>query len=76
MKITFEVDITPDEVQELFEGNMESLQRALLELFMRQMPKVTSPDQDMISFWQSMAERSTAMFEQYQQAMTGKSSNK
>ena len=73
MKITFEVDITPEEVQELFKGNMDSLQRALIELFMRQMPKATVPDNDIMSFWQSMAERSSEMFEQYQKVMTGAS---
>ncbi len=66
MKFNVELDITPAEVKELFEGNMDVLQRSLVELFMGQMSQVKSPSADMVSFWQSMAEKSTAMFEQYQ----------
>lgn len=71
MKFNLELDISPDEVKELFEGNMEVLQRSLAELFMRQMAgKVQSPNTDMVSFWQSMAEQSKSMFEQYQKSMS------
>lgn len=79
MKINFEVDITPEEVKELFEGNMDVLQKAMLEMFMRQMSHVKTPDNDMVAFWQSMAERSNDIFKQYQDAMRGgkpKDSNK
>lgn len=63
MKFNVELDITPTEVKELFEGNMDVLQRSLVELFMGQMSKVKSPSPDMVSFWQSMAEKNTSMFE-------------
>lgn len=71
MKINVEVDITPDEVKELFEGNMDVLQRSLIELFMRQMAQSTSPDPEHMSFWKSMSEQSSDMFEQYKKAMMG-----
>lgn len=68
MKFNIELDITPEEVKELFEGNMEVLQRSIVELFMGQMSQAKAPSHDMVSFWQSMAEKSTSMFEQYQGA--------
>lgn len=71
MKIQLEVDITPAEVKELFEGNVELLQRSLIELWMRQMAQTKSPDKSMASFWQAMAEQSSAMFQEYQNAMSG-----
>ncbi len=71
MKFNLELDISPDEVKELFEGNVEVLQRSLVELFMRNMTvNAKSPSTDMVSFWQSMAEQSTSMFEQYQKNMS------
>lgn len=70
MKINFEVDITPEELKELFEGNMDVLQRGLTELFVKQMSQVKTPDNNVMAFWQSMAEKSTDMFEQYQKAMS------
>ncbi len=70
MKFNVELDITPAEVKELFEGNMDVLQRSLVELFMGQMSQVKSPSADMVSFWQSMSEKSTSMFEQYQNTMS------
>lgn len=71
MKFNIELDITPAEVKELFEGNMDVLQRSIVETFMRQMSNVqSSPNGDLVSFWQSMAEKSTEMFEQYQKAMS------
>ncbi|MFL0801671.1 MAG: hypothetical protein K6L81_12305 [Agarilytica sp.] len=70
MKFNIELDITPEEVKELFEGNMDVLQRSLVELFMRQMSHAKPPSADMMTFWQSMAEKSTSMFEQYQNAMS------
>lgn len=77
MKISFEVDITPEEVKEVFDGNMESLQRSLIELFVRQMSHTDkAPSNNMMSFWRAMAEQSTSMFNQYQQDMTGGSSSK
>ncbi len=71
MKISFEVDITPEEVKELFEGNMDVLQRALMELFVKQMSQVKTPNNTVMAFWQMMSEKSTDMFEQYQKAMSG-----
>ncbi len=72
MKFNVELDISPAEVKELFEGNMDVLQRSIVETFMRQMSNVqSSPSGDLVNFWQSMAEKSTAMFEQYQKAMSG-----
>ncbi len=71
MKFNIELDISPEEVKELFEGNMEVLQRSLVEFFMRHMTaNAKSPSNDMMSFWQSMAEQSTSMFEQYQKSMS------
>ncbi|MFL0810664.1 MAG: hypothetical protein K6L76_09635 [Agarilytica sp.] len=71
MKLNFEVDISPEEVKELFEGNMDVLQRSLVEFFMSHMTNTSSPSGDMMKFWQNIAEQSTSMFEQYQNTMTG-----
>jgi len=75
MKINLEVDISPEEVKELFEGNMEMLQRSLAELFVRQVSQVKTVDNNVAAFWQSMAEKSTEMFEQYQKNMSGGTSS-
>ncbi len=77
MKISFEIDITPEEVKEIFDGNMEVLQRSLMELFMRQMANTDkAPSNTMMAFWQSMAEQSASMFQQYQHDITGGSPKK
>lgn len=68
MKIKIEVDMTPQEVLELFEGNVESLQKAMINLFLQSVPKAGSKDANIMEFWQDMAEQSQKMFEQYQKS--------
>lgn len=66
MKIKVEVDMTPQEVLELFEGNVESLQKAMINLFMQSVPQAGAGDSNIMEFWQNMAKQSQKMFEQYQ----------
>lgn len=70
MKIKIEVDMTPQEMLELFEGNVESLQKAMINLFMQSVPKAGSTDSNVMEFWQTMAKQSQKMFEQYQKNFT------
>lgn len=70
MKIKIEVDMTPQEMLELFEGNVESLQKAMINLFMQSVPQAGSTDSNVMEFWQSMAKQSQKMFEQYQKNFT------
>jgi hypothetical protein len=82
VKVTFELDITPKEVLELFEGNVEGLQKAMMELFLKKMPPMMNAtsaktgENSMMEFWQAMAEKSTSMFEQYQKPTTSPSKTK
>lgn len=70
MKIKIEVDMTPQEMLELFEGNVESLQKAMINLFMQSVPQAGSTDSNVMEFWQTMAKQSQKMFEQYQKNFT------
>lgn len=70
MKINIEVDMTPQEMLELFEGNVESLQKAMINLFMQSVPQAGSTDSNVMEFWQTMATQSQKMFEQYQKNFT------
>lgn len=70
MKIKIEVDMTPEEMLELFEGNVESLQKAMINLFMQSVPQADSADSNVMEFWQTMAKQSQKMFEQYQKNFT------
>lgn len=66
MKIKFEVDVTPEEVLELFEGNTEALQKAMITYFLKSVPTSKGSEQDMFKFWQTMAEKSSEMFNSFQ----------
>lgn len=74
MKINVEVDISPQELQELFQGNMEMVQKAILDMLVKNSAKPSMPDNEMLNFWQSMAEKSAAMFEHYQRGYGGSDS--
>lgn len=76
MKIKFEVDVTPEELLELFEGNTETVQKAFIQLFMRQMSGAAVPENAVVEFWKSVLDKNTTLFEQYQNAMSGGSSAK
>ena len=65
MKVKIEVDLTPKEMLELFEGNIESLQKAMLKMMM-QTTGDTAGGNNALEFWQTMAQKSQEMFEQYQ----------
>lgn len=71
MKLHFELDITPQEVLALFDGNVETLQRAFAEFLLKQMTQSPPADNAMAAFWQAMSERSGDMFKYYQAAMSG-----
>ena len=72
MKIKFEVDISAEEALELFEGNTESLQKAMVSFFIKSMSESPKNDNEALKFWQMMAERSGEMFEQYTNMMSPK----
>lgn len=73
MKIKFEVDISAEEALELFEGNTESLQKAMVAFFIKSMSESKKSDNEAMKFWQLMSEKSGDMFEQYAKMMTPKS---
>lgn len=75
MKLSFELDITPEEVLQLFDGNVEALQRSIVELLMKQMTHSKTADNSMMAFWQAMSERSSDIFKQYQANMSGATSS-
>ena len=64
MKVKIEVDLTPQEMLELFEGNIETLQKAMLNIMLQGAGSGT--DKNGLEFWQTMARKSQEMFEQYQ----------
>lgn len=76
MKIKCEIDLTPEELLKLFEGNTEALQKAFLTNVMQTMsagfkpPETGGKDNDVAKFWQLMAEKSNTMFEQYKNMMS------
>jgi len=76
MKIKCELDVSPEELLTLFDGNMESLQRVMLELLMKHTAKPHEANESVAAFWQTMSEKSTDMFEQYQQAMNNLAATK
>lgn len=69
MKITCEIDVTPEELLELFEGNAETLQKAMMEMLLKTMSVSKQPENDAMKFWQLMSEKSDEMFEQYKSMM-------
>lgn len=71
MKIKLEMDISPEELLELFAGNQELLQQAMLKLFKQSMPQSAASEANVLEFWQSMAKRSQEMFDQYQKDFNG-----
>ena len=56
---------------ELFEGNIEALQKAMLAM-MKQASGETSVENNVLEFWQNMAQKSQEMFEQYQKNFKSK----
>ncbi|ABD80587.1 hypothetical protein [Saccharophagus degradans] len=80
MKIKMEIDISPQEVLELFEGNVESLQKAMLGTIAHSYDQAVKNNdfqpQQIFDFWQGMAEKSQAMFTEYSQAAAKKSDDK
>lgn len=61
MKIKMEIDISPQEVLELFEGNVESLQKAMLGTIAHSYDQAVKNNdfqpQQIFDFWQGMAEK-------------------
>ena len=75
MKVTMEVDISPQEVLELFEGNVESLQRALLAGMMQMSEKAMKdnglqPNQ-FYDYWKQAAEAGQNFFKDSSGKKTG-----
>lgn len=74
MKIKMEIDISPQEVLELFEGNVESLQKAMLGTIAHSYDQALKNNefqpQQIFDFWQGMAEKSQTMFNEYSQKAT------
>ena len=68
MKIKVEADITPKELLELFEGNIDALQKAMLNMLLQTMPKAGVGENNAVEFWKMMAQKSQDMFEQYQKS--------
>ncbi|VUD69034.1 hypothetical protein TDB9533_04398 [Thalassocella blandensis] len=72
MKLKCELDITAEEALELFEGNTENLQKAMVAFFIKSMSESKKNDNEAMRFWQLMAEKSGDMFDQYAKMMTPK----
>lgn len=76
MKLKMEVDLTPEEALELFAGNVENLQQAILNMFNAQMQQAVHKDSDVMEFWRTMTKKSQEMFETYSQAGQSSASDK
>lgn len=80
MKIKMEIDISPEEVLELFEGNVDTLQRAMLGSIAHSFDHAVKSNefkpQQIFDFWQGMAEKSQAMFEEHTKKYGAAPSNK
>ena len=72
MKIKIETEISPQELLELFEGNVDALQKAIMASVVQQMPGMGGGENSAMAFWQAMAGKGQEMFEQYQQSLNPK----
>lgn len=68
MKVKMEMDLTPQEALELFAGNVDSLQKAMLKMFESQVRQNAGKESDVMEFWRSMAQKSQEMFDAYNRA--------